>query len=171
MECGEKKLMEICSCSLPTMLLGGNRYSMKANEVEYNFQTLAFLVSAIWSYLLKVWISLTCLYVKEFAVRTLGSIVQTVWNWCMYTAISRKIVGKIARDNPERYCGWLWVHSSSKKFKRMAREAIDVCLGVLKESNKSRFDSKSVREQCIDQSPYYLSGLSRAHFLRQPFSK
>ena len=24
----------------------------------------------------------------------------------MYTAISRKVVGKSARDNPERYCGW-----------------------------------------------------------------
>ena len=23
-----------------------------------------------------------------------------------YTAISRKVVGKSARDNPERYCGW-----------------------------------------------------------------
>ena len=26
-------------------------------------------------------------------------------------------------------------------------------------------------EQCIDYIPYYLSGLSRAHFFRQPFSK
>ena len=24
-----------------------------------------------------------------------------------YTAISRKVVGKSARENPERYCGWL----------------------------------------------------------------
>ena len=23
-----------------------------------------------------------------------------------YTAISKKVVGKSARDNPERYCGW-----------------------------------------------------------------
>ena len=27
------------------------------------------------------------------------------------------------------------------------------------------------QEQCIDHIPYYLSRLSRAHFLRQPFSK
>ena len=26
---------------------------------------------------------------------------------CRYTTISRKVVGKSARDNPERYCGWL----------------------------------------------------------------
>ena len=24
----------------------------------------------------------------------------------LYTTISRKVVGKSARDNPERYCGW-----------------------------------------------------------------
>ena len=39
-----------------------------------------------------------------------------------------------------------------------------MCLRVLKESNKSRFDSYSRQEQCIDHIPYYLSGLSRAHF-------
>ena len=43
-------------------------------------------------------------------------------------------------------------------------EAMDVCLRVLKESNKSRFDSYSRQEQCIDHISYYLSGLSRAHF-------
>ena len=60
---------------------------------------------------------------------------------------------------------------SSKKFERMVREATDICLRVLKESNKSRFDSFSRYEQCIDHIPYYLSGLSRAHFFQQPFSK
>ena len=62
-------------------------------------------------------------------------------------AISRKVVGKSARDNPEKYCGWFWVHCSSKKFERMAGEAVDICLRVLKESNKSRLDSYSVREK------------------------
>ena len=86
-----------------------------------------------------------------------------------YTAISKKVVAKSARDNPERDCGWFWVIcSSSKKFKRMAREALKVCLWVLNESNKSRFDSSVGKEQCIDHIPYYLSGLSRAHFFRQP---
>ena len=46
-----------------------------------------------------------------------------------------------------------------------------MCLRVLKESIKSRFDSYSRQEQSIDHIPYYLSGLSRAHFVRQPFSK
>ena len=48
---------------------------------------------------------------------------------------------KGARDNPERYCGWFWVHCSSKEFERMAREAIEVCWRMLKESSNRRFDS------------------------------
>ena len=67
----------------------------------------------------------------------------------MYTAVSRKVVGKSARDNPERYCGWFLVHCFSKKFQTMAREAMDVCLRVLKENNKSRFDSYSVRNSVL----------------------
>ena len=34
-----------------------------------------------------------------------------------------------------------WVHYSSEKFERMAREAMEVRLRVVNESNKSRFDS------------------------------
>ena len=41
---------------------------------------------------------------------------------------------------------------------------MEKCLRVLKESNKSRFDRYSRQEQSIDHIPYYLSGLSRAHF-------
>ena len=50
------------------------------------------------------------------------------------------------------------------KFERMAREAMHVCLRVLKESNKSRFESYCRQEQRIDDIPYYLSGLSRSLF-------
>ena len=82
-----------------------------------------------------------------------------------------KVVGKSARDNPEGCCGWFWVHCFSKNFQRIAREAMDVLLRVLKERNKSRFDSYSVKNKCIDHIPYYLSGLSSAQFFRQPFSK
>ena len=63
--------------------------------------------------------------------------------------ISRKVVGKSARDNPERHCGRFRVHCFSKKFQRIAREDKDVCLRVLKESNKSRFDSYSVRKSAL----------------------
>ena len=66
-----------------------------------------------------------------------------------YTAISTKVVGKSARDYPERHYGWFSVHFSSKKFERIARETMDVCLRVLKQSNKSRFDSYSVRNSVL----------------------
>ena len=46
---------------------------------------------------------------------------------------------------------------------------MDVCLRGLKESNKSRFVSNSVRKQCNDHIPYYLSGLSGAHFFPTAF--
>ena len=71
------------------------------------------------------------------------SIEVNPWKMNPYTAISRKVVRKSARDNHERYCGWFWIHCFSKKFERMAQKATDVCLRVLKESNKSRFDSYS----------------------------
>ena len=67
----------------------------------------------------------------------------------LYTNISRKVGGKSPRDNPDSYCEWFWVHFSSQKFERIAREAMDICLRELKEGNKSRFDSCSRREQCI----------------------
>ena len=60
----------------------------------------------------------------------------------------RKVVGKCARDKPEKYFGKgieRHCHYSSKRFEIMTREAMDVCLRVLKESKKSRFDNCSVR--------------------------
>ena len=88
-----------------------------------------------------------------------------------YTAISRKVVGKSARDNPKRHCCGFEFSVLQRKLKELARKAMEMCFRVLKESNKCRFDSYSRQEQCIDHIPYCLSGLSRAHFFQQPFSK
>ena len=66
-----------------------------------------------------------------------------VENELVNKAVSRKVVGNSARDNPERYYGWFCLLCSPKKFERMAREATDICSQVLVESNKSRFDSYS----------------------------
>ena len=66
-----------------------------------------------------------------------------------HTAFSRKVVGKSARDNPEWYCRWFLVNCFPTKFQTMERETMDVCLRVLKESNKSRFDSYSVRNSVL----------------------
>ena len=93
-----------------------------------------------------IWWMKDLLILRLFFPR-LGTKLETLKD--RHTAISRKVVGKSARDNPERYCGWFWVHRSSKKFERMAREAMDVCFRVLKESNKNRFDSYSVRNSVL----------------------
>ena len=58
-----------------------------------------------------------------------------------------------------------------RNLKELVRKAVEMCLRVLKESNKSRFDRYSRQKQCIDHIPYYLSGLSRAHFSDNLFSK
>ena len=71
---------------------------------------------------------------------------------------------KVHATIPKGIVGGFELSVLSKKFEKMAREAVDICLRVLKESNKCRFDSYSRQEQCIDHIPYCLSGLSRAHF-------
>ena len=50
---------------------------------------------------------------------------------------------------PKGIVGCVWVHCSLKKFKRMTGEVMDLCLRVLKESSKSRFDSYSVRNSVL----------------------
>ena len=66
----------------------------------------------------------------------------------LHTAISRKVVGKSARDNPER---WVVLNSlfSKEVWKNDTKGHMDVCLQELKESNKSRFDSYSVRNSVL----------------------
>ena len=50
---------------------------------------------------------------------------------------------------PKGDCGWFKVHGSSKKFARMARETMDLRLRLLKESNRSKFHSYSVRNSVM----------------------
>ena len=61
-------------------------------------------------------------YVKEKAIASFSCLStcqhKTTYSYTV-TAISRKAVGKSARDNPERHCGWFWIHCSSEKFNRM----------------------------------------------------
>ena len=75
-----------------------------------------------------------------------------------YTAISSNVFGKSARDNPERYnCGWFWVHYSSEKFERMAREAMDVRLRVVKRKQQYRgtqreYSSKPLKHSIVKRT-------------------
>ena len=59
--------------------------------------------------------------------------------------------------------GWWLLRLSAKIF---ALLRVSVNFNQLRlTSNKSRLNSYTVmQEQCIDHIPYYLSGLSRAHF-------
>ena len=78
---------------------------------------------------------------------------------------------KVHATIPKGIVGGFEFSVLQRNLKELARKAMEMCFRVLKESNKSRFDSYSGKEQCIDHIPYYLSGLSRAHFFRQPFWK
>ena len=71
---------------------------------------------------------------------------------------------KVHATNPKGIVDGFEFTFLQRNLKELVRKAMKMCLRVLKESNKSRFDSYSRQEQCIDHIPYYLSGLSRAHF-------
>ena len=69
-------------------------------------------------------------------------------------------------DNPKGIAGGVeFTEHSSKKFERMARETIDICLPVLKESNKSRFNNAVIRNSVLIISHITFTGLSHVHFL------
>ena len=53
----------------------------------------------------------------------------------------------------------------------MTREAMDLCLKVLKESNKTKFDSYSVKNNVLIISHITFRDCCVHIFLRQPFSK
>ena len=93
-----------------------------------------------------------------------------VFHWCLQL-FRERLSEKVHATIPKGIVGGFEFTVLQRKLKELARKAMKMCLRVLKESNKSRFDSYSRQEQCIDHIPYYLSGLSRAHFFRQPFSK
>ena len=97
----------------------------------------------------------TCMFFKKLKLHTpeysyalKNTLAKFKLNSKSYTAISRKVFGKSACDDPVRYYGSFRVHCS-KNFERMARKAIDLSLLVLKESNENRFDSYSVRNSVL----------------------
>ena len=78
---------------------------------------------------------------------------------------------KVHSTIPKGIVGGFELTVLQRNLKELVGKAMKMCLQLLTESNKSRFDSYSCQEQYIDHIPYYLSGLSRAHLFRQPFSK
>ena len=62
--------------------------------------------------------------------------------WPIYSYFER-LSEKSALDNPERYCGWFWVHRSSEYLKEWHERSRPgrIFASAIKKSNKSRFDS------------------------------
>ena len=83
----------------------------------------------------------------------------------MYLQLFReKLSEKVHATIPKGIAGGFKFTVLERNLKELVRKAVEMCLRVLKESNKSRFDRYSRQKQCIDHIPYYLSGLSLAHF-------
>ena len=89
----------------------------------------------------------------------------------MLQPLRERFSEKVPATIPKGIVGGFEFLVLQRNLKELARNAMKMCLRVLTESNKSRFDSYSHQEQCIDHIPYYLSALLRAQFFRQPFSK
>ena len=83
---------------------------------------------------------------------------------CFYQLFRERLSERVHATIPKGIVGGFEFSVDPKKLERMAGEGMDICLRVLMESNKSRFDSYSRQEECIDHIPYYFSGLSRARF-------
>ena len=83
----------------------------------------------------------------------------------MYIQLFReRLSEKVHATIPKGIVGVFKFTVLQRNLKELVRKAVEMCLRVLKESNKSRFDRYSRQKQCIDHIPYYLSGLSLAHF-------
>ena len=83
---------------------------------------------------------------------------------CFYQLFRERLSERVHATIPKGIVGGFEFSVDPKKLERMAGEGMDICLRVLMESNKSRFDSYSRQEECIDHIPYYFSGLSLARF-------
>ena len=99
----------------------------------------------------------TCMFFKKLKLHTpeysyalKNTLAKFKLNSKSYTAVFRERFSEKAHATiPKGIVDGFKVHCSSKNFERMARQAIDLCLRVLKESNKSRFDSYSVRNSVM----------------------
>ena len=66
-----------------------------------------------------------------------------------YIAILRGVVEKVLSTIPKGIVGGFEFTVLQRNLKKMAREAMDLRLRLLKERNKSRFDSYSVRNSVL----------------------
>ena len=82
----------------------------------------------------------------------------------MYIQLFReRLSEKVHTTIPKGIVGGFKFTALKINLKELVRKAVEMCLRVLKESNKSRLIRQvQSSEQCIDHIPYYLSALSLA---------
>ena len=80
----------------------------------------------------------------------------------IYSYFEKRLLEKVHSTIPKGIVGGFKFTVLQRNWKELVRKAVEMCLRVLKESNKSRFDRYSRQKQCIDHIPYYLSGSVRA---------
>ena len=94
------------------------------------------------------------------------------WSGGCIQLFRERLSEKVHATIPDGIVGGFEFSVLQRNLKELAREAMEVCFRVLKESNKKVGSTATVvRNSVLIISPYYLSGLSGAHFFRQPFSK
>ena len=148
-------------CELPTILSP----LMSRDSIQVNHVTTLKIVSLL--------IKTVCKTVETFAfLKNIIRICKSPREKSFCIQLFReRLSGKVHATILKGIVGGFEFSFFQRNLKELTHKALKKCLRVLKESNKSRFDSYSPQEHCIDHIPYYLWGLSRTHFFRQPFSK
>ena len=101
-------------------------------------------------------------YRKEMSQQSFETL-QGIMRNCIQL-FRERLSEKVHATIPKGIVGGFKFTVLQRSLKELVRKAVEMCLRLLKESNKSRFDSYSCQKQCIDHIPYYLSELSRTHF-------
>ena len=78
---------------------------------------------------------------------------------------------KVHATIPKGIVGGFEFSVLQRNLKELARNAMEMCFRVLKESNKSRFDSYSRQEQCIDHIPVITFRDCRVHIFTDNLSR
>ena len=93
--------------------------------ISHAYSPVFMLLTVLYMWLLWFWTELLWLPWLQYLYELLSIVLPLVFG---YTAVSRKVVGKSARNNPERYCGWFWVHCSWQKLREYSeRPSTYVC--------------------------------------------
>ena len=103
----------------------------------------------------------------SFSSRIQKKVVAEIKRWSVYSYFEKGCRKKCTRQSRKV----LWVILSSLFFKEIWKNGTWGHGSMFASAKGKQQKEGQSQEQCIDRIPYYLSGLSTAHFFRQPFSK